>query len=112
MDFQFSEDNELLTKPPPDGLGLTADDIATVEVWQTLDDYEFNFHTGTHGNACVYVKAKGTKGRNYPCIWIEGKDRGSSRDLDSLGKKAKTDAMNVVTSNRELFLKMWTAFNT
>ncbi len=115
MNFEFTSGNPVLTKTiKQGGLGLTATDVAAVTVWQTNTDYVFNFHSGSHGNQCVYViAADGSSGKkDFPCIWVEGNQAGSHRGLNKLKAKWSSEALAVVNANRALFLQMAQSFNT
>jgi hypothetical protein len=112
MDFDWTSGNPNLTAPAhAGGLGLTPAQIATVKVWQKVNSYTFNFHTGSHGDACVYIKPDGWKGKNMPCIWIAGTKDGQMRSTDRLSSKVKSDVKKLIDNNKDLFVAMWTAFN-
>lgn len=103
MDFYFLETEKKLTASViSGGLGLSSSDIEGVIRWQRDMNYTFNWHTGTHGDRCVYMKTQGSRSKNLPCIWLEGSKKLTGRN------NPPDDAIEVVTANQQLFLK---AFN-
>jgi hypothetical protein len=106
MLFQFTKNEAVLTRPvTQSGFGLTQTDLNAVTVWQKDFSYSFNFHSAMHGDMCVYTTSTG-KGRNLPCIWLEGSNRLGTRG------SVPADAKSVVTANVNAFLKMARAYNS
>ncbi|MDK2778477.1 MAG: hypothetical protein KYX62_12500 [Pseudomonadota bacterium] len=105
MDFYFIDSEALLTKSVvAGGLGLSRADLEGVERWQRDLKYTFSWHTGTHGDRCVYIRNGGLVGRNMPCIWLDG-----SKALTGRGN-VPADAAEVVSQNTAVFIKAYDNF--
>ena len=87
--------------------------VPAVVVYQKLGDYCFEFHTGMHGEAGIYVNHANRGDRikkNVPEItlgdtpkWLRGESEFSS--------KSGKEALKIVTDNIDLFQDLWDAWN-
>ena len=115
MNFQFTSSEAALTKTvATGGFGLSTTDL-TGATWQGSDDYQFNLHSGYHageGNHYIYVFSGRTPPRsNASRLFVDGKRAGEyvagSNPLSSRGLR---DAVNVITRNKSVFVKLIKAF--
>jgi hypothetical protein len=114
MRFQFVSGTAVLTTPVAQGgLGMTAAETSNVRTWQGKMGYVFEFHSGMHGDACVYVNNEARPvGRNVPCIWLEGSKALTWRNKETLAGRDSSDAESVVRANQALFVRFHKAYNT
>ncbi len=79
MDFYFINTEDALTQDPQSGgLGLSDDDIQTITVWQKDVSYRFSWHTGTHGDPCVYNSAGWLDRKEY-ALYLACRHKGAYR---------------------------------
>lgn len=114
MRFQFSSGNAILKKAVNQGgLGMSDDEVGAVRVWQGQAGYVFEFHSGMHGDPCIYVNSESSPiKRDVPCIWLSGKKALTWRNQNSLKGRDSADAEAVVRGNQALFLRFHKSFNT
>ena len=111
MNFTFEKGNPTLTREIKlAGCGLRESDLTGVTVWQR-EDFKFGMHTGYHGrdgNHYIYVYVGDAPAGDTPRVFVDGKKAGQYEGGSAGGMKTKhiTDAKNVVSNNKALFLKI------